>query len=251
MEMQKFISTAYTVDILFYASTLIAHLMKRERFSRLSAMAAIGANAAILAALAFSSHHLPVFSLFEGLLTSILVLGFLGVFCRQKETSRPDVAAWVWIEVLFLFGITLFFQKEASAYRHDSTFLWVLLFHGLREIALGTGLFAVAHFIFFRLKKDRNALDKRILHQGRNFLLLTTVLFLNSEYAGMIWCQKGWGDFWHWNGTFFQSTLIILGLMLAFHIPGNSRRADDIRSLLGSAAVLLMLTVKVGKGLFV
>ena len=251
MEMQQFILAAYTADIVCYTSTLIAHLLKWKRFSLGFAIAAIVVNAAILTALAFSAHHLPVFNLFEGLLTTSLVLGILGLFCRQKETSGVDVMAWVWIEVLFLFGITLIFPKEASSYRHDNTFLWVLLFHGLREIALGTGLFAVAHFLFFRLKKDRNALEKRILHQGRNFLLLTTVLFLCSEYAGMIWCQKGWGDFWHWNGTFFQSTLIILGLMLAFHIPGNSRRADDIRSLLGSAAVLLMLTVKIGKGLFI
>jgi hypothetical protein len=75
------------------------------------------------------------------------------------------------------------------------------------------------------------------------------VFFLCSEYSGMIWCQKGWGDFWHWSATFFQSTLIILCLMFAFHIPGKNHRSDDIRSVIGAVTALVMLTIQVTKGL--
>jgi len=103
--------------------------------------------------------------------------------------------------------------------------------------------------IRFRLERRRKSLRNHILLRGKNFLLLSTVFFLCSEYSGMIWCQTGWGDFWHWSTTFFQSTVIILCLMFAFHIPGKNHRSDDIRSVIGAVTALVMLTIQVTKGL--
>ena len=248
MEINFFISIAYTTDICLYVISLVTHLLKCNGISRAVALFAVWVNGALLAVMAVTSGHLPVFNLFESLMLSTFVLGGLGVFRHSKKGSPWGVRAWVWLLALFLMGITLFFPKEASSYRPDSTFLWVVLFHGLRCLALGTGLFAAAHFILFRF--GSGAPEKTLFRMGRNYLLVTTVLFLCSEYAGMIWCQRGWGDFWHWSGTFFQSALIILCLMFAFHIPGKTRLSENTRSISGIVAVLIMLAVKISKGMW-
>ncbi len=248
METSLFISIAYPVDMGLYVISLVTQLLKWTGSSRFVALCAVLVNGALLAVMAVSSHHLPVFNLFESLMLSTFVLGGLGVFSRPEKGCPWDARAWVWLLVLLLMGITLFFPGQASSYRPDSTFLWVVLFHGLRCLALGTGLFAVAHFMLFRF--GSRALEKSLFLMGRNYLLVTTILFLCSEYAGMVWCQAGWGDFWHWSGTFFQSALIILCLMFAFHIPGKSRLSENTRSISGIVAVLIMLAVKIGKGLW-
>ena len=249
METEQFILAGYTADVCLYALAFLTHLFSWKRLSLGLSLFAVMVNAAILVLLTLSSHHLPVFGLFEGLMTSAFFLGSLGILHPSREAGRWDVLSWVWIEVLFLLAIAFFFPKGPSSYRSDDTFVWVVLFHGLRNLALGTGLFSAAHFFRFRLRKNQNPLQKGVFQQGRNYLLLTTVLFLGSEYAGMIWCQKGWGDFWHWGATFFQSTLIILGFMAVFHIPGKNPLSDNFRAVSGIAAVLLMLAVKISKGL--
>jgi hypothetical protein len=82
-----------------------------------------------------------------------------------------------------------------------------------------------------------------ISHQGRNYLVLGAVFFLSAEYVGIIWCQNGWGDFWMWSQNFLQSTLIVLYLMLALHIPGKSRKSEHIRSVIGGLSGYFMLTL--------
>ena len=250
MEISLFISIAYTTDICLYVISLMTHLLKWNGISRCVALGAVSVNAALLTAMAFSSRHLPVFNLFESLMLSTFVLGVLGISGRSEKGGPWNVTALVWLEVLFLLGISLLFPREPASYRPDSTFLWVVLFHGLRCVALGTGLFAAAHFILFRFGRRGGAPEKALFLMGRNFLLVTAIVFLCSEYAGMIWCQRGWGDFWHWSGTFFQSTLIILCLMFAFHIPGKNRLSENTRSISGIVAVLVMLAIKISKGLW-
>jgi len=159
-----------------------------------------------------------------------------------------SVRAWVWIEVLLLFGIMLFFTKEPPPHRFHHTYPWVVLFHGFRGVALSLALFSAAHFIRFRMEPERRRANNPLFGQGRNFLLLSALAFLCGEYAGIVWCQNGWGDFWHWSPAFFQSTLIILCLMFAFHIPGKNPRSDDLRSVVAIMTPLVMLTVVVVKG---
>ena len=88
-----------------------------------------------------------------------------------------------------------------------------------------------------------------LLHQGMNFLILSSVTFLIAEYVGILWVQKGWGDFWMWSSGFFSSTLIVLYLMLAFHIPGKGRRSEGVRSVIGGLSALIMLTVVILRSL--
>ena len=247
--MNHLILLGYSTTFFFYSVTLLTYLLRWRNLWQYLSITAVTVNFLVLMLIVISSSHFPFFNVFESLLFVTFILGGLGHFCSQIEKYRPDVRVWVWIEILFLLTILLFFPKETSSYRSNHTFLWVVLFHCFRELALATILFSAAHFIRFRLARRRKPLRNHILLRGRNFLLLSTVFFLCSEYSGMIWCQTGWGDFWHWSTTFFQSTVIILCLMLAFHIPGKNHRSDDIRSVIGALTALVMLTIQVSKGL--
>ena len=247
--MKHLILICYSTIYFFYSVTLITYLLRWRNLWQYLSIIAVTVNFLVLLLMAISSGHFPIFNLFESLLFVTFILGGLGCFCRQNEKQNLDVRCWVWIIILVLLGIVLFFITEVPSYRPNHTFLWVVLFHGFRNLALATMLFSAAHFISFRLESNRTQRRNHILFGGRNFLLLSTVFFLCSEYAGMIWCQAGWGDFWHWSATFFQSTLIILCLMIAFHIPGKHHRSDDIRSVVGTATALVMLTIQVSKGL--
>ena len=247
--MKHLIIAGYSTSYFFYAVTLITYLLRQRNLWQYLSIIALTVNFLVLLLITISYGHFPFFNVFECLLFVAFILGGLGLLCGQTEKHRFDVRSWVLIEILFLLGIVLFFPKGPSLYRPNHTFLWVVLFHGFRALALAIVLFSAAHFIRFRLARQRKQLMNHIFVMGRNFLLLTTVLFLCSEYSGMIWCQRGWGDFWHWSATFFQSTMIILCLMFSFHIPGKNHRSDDIRSVIGAVTALVMLTVQVTKGL--
>jgi hypothetical protein len=249
VDMENVFLAGYSTSYFFYALTFITYLLRWKNSWQYLSIIALTVNLLVLLLITISSGHLPFFNVFECFLFVTFILGGLGRFCSQTEKHRLDVRSWVWIEILFLLTIILFLPKELSLYRPNHTFLWVILFHGFRNLALATILFSAAHFIRFRLARQRKQLKNHIFVLGRNFLLLTTVLFLCSEYSGMIWCQRGWGDFWHWSATFFQSTVIILCLMLAFHIPGKNHPSDDVRSVIGAVTALVMLTVQVTKGL--
>jgi hypothetical protein len=141
--------------------------------------------------------------------------------------------------------ITLFSPKGTAPALYDYGYIYIILFHVFRDIALALMLYSTTCFAQSILKRE---MDKRIIllsHQGRNFLLLSAVMFLIGEYVGIIWCQEGWGDFWMWSQTFFQSTFIVLYLMLAFHIPGKGRFSDDIRSAVGGMTGIVMLTLTI------
>jgi hypothetical protein len=247
--MKHLILPGYATSYFFYAATLITYLLRWRNLWQYLSIIAVTVNFLVLLLITISTGYFPFFNAFESFLFVTFILGGLGLLCSQTEKHNLDVRSWVWIEILFLLTIVLFFPKEPPLYRPNHTFLWVVLFHGFRNLSLATLLFSAAHFIRFRLESGRRQPGNHDFFRGRNFLLLTTVLFLCSEYSGMIWCQTGWGDFWHWSATFFQSTVIILCLMFAFHIPGKNHRSDDIRSVAGAVTALLMLTIQVTKGL--
>jgi len=247
--MTNFILTGYIAAYALYALTLLTCLVRWDRLSRILSVAALAVNGGVLAGIFIVVGQPPVFEIYGGLLFTAFVLGILGLLWSPDDEKRLSVAAWVWIGVLLLFCVTLFFPKEPPPYQHHHSYLWVIFFHGFRCLALSFALFSAAHFIRFRTEPVRKRAGNSLFRQGRNFLLLSALAFLCGEYAGILWCQHGWGDFWHWNGAFFQSTLIILCFMFAFHIPGKNPRADDIRSITAILAPFMMLTVKIVKGL--
>lgn len=232
-----------------YAATLLAGCLGWDRLSKFLSVAGLLLNGWVLAAVTLVSGVAPVFEIFSGILFVAFFLGLLGVFFSQTEGGGVRIGIWVWTEVLILLGVTLFFPKEPPPYRLHHADWWVVLFHGFRCLALASACFAAAHFLVFRFGRgDRRAL-RPVFNQGRNFLLLSALFFLCAEYAGILWCQNGWGDFWHWSTAFFQSTIIILLLMSAFHPPGKPALSNDIHALLGMMIPVVMLTVTIVKAL--
>lgn len=232
-----------------YAATLLTICFGWNRLSRILSVVGVLLNGWVLAAIALVSGLAPVFEIFSGILFATFFLGLLGAFFSQPEDGGPRVGVWVWTEVLILLSVTLFFPKEPPPYRLHHAEWWVVLFHGFRCLALASASFAAAHFLVFRSGRRDKKTIRPVLNQGRNFLLLSALFFLCAEYAGILWCQNGWGDFWHWSTAFFQSTIIILLLMAAFHVPGKPAVSSDIQSLLGVMIPLVMLTVTIVKAL--
>jgi ABC-type transport system involved in cytochrome c biogenesis permease subunit len=245
--MKNLLYFSYSAAFLFYASAFVLRLLDLRRAEHWVGLLALIANAACLMLLTVSSGNLPVFELFESFLLATFVLGLLGLFCARPENRSPDTRTWVWLEILLLLFIILFSAKRVSPAVYDHNYLYIMLFHCLRIIALSVMLFSSALFIQVRVERKRGVSANGTSHKGRNFLVLGAVLFLAAEYVGIIWSQNGWGDFWHWNAGFFQSTLIVLYLMLVFHLPGKNNRAEGIRSVLGVMSgffVLVMILIR-------
>lgn len=196
------------------------------------------------------SGNLPLFNLFESFLLISFIMGAAGLFVFFRGDFSTKVRKWVWIGILVLFLIMTFSQKEASPSLYDHNYIYIVLFHAFRCIALALMLLATAWFLQFIIQREMNDRTSVMAHQGRNYLVLAAVFFLMAEYVGIIWCQNGWGDFWMWSQTFFQSTLIVLYLMLAFHIPGKSRKTEDLRAVIGGLSGIFMLTLSILRSLY-
>jgi hypothetical protein len=136
--------------------------------------------------------------------------------------------------------ILLLIPKTPAPDQFDHDDLYVISFFGFRLLALGVMLFSSAQFI-----RATMVLKKRheYIRMGRDYLLLGTMFFLISEFAGILWCQNGWGDFWHWGRGFFQSTLILIYMMFVFHIPGKNSNSDRLRILAGSVSGFFVMTL--------
>ena len=247
--MNELILRGYVVLCTCYLLTFFCTILGWKAVFRCLSVAALTVNGLVLTGIAMASGEPPVFEIFGGLLFVIFVLGVLGVSGSRPEEGRFTINTLVFAEILLLLVVTLFFPKEPPLHRYHHTYLWVVLFHACRCLALSFALFSAAHFIRYRSEPKRKRGNNPLFAKGRNFLLLSAVVFLCAEYAGIIWCQNGWGDFWHWSPAFFQATLIILCLMTAFHVPGKNPRSDDFRSVVAIMTPLLMLTIKVVKGL--
>lgn len=239
--MQNPLYLNYAAAFLFYGAAFALRLLDLRRAEYWVGLLALIANAACLTLLTVSSGNFPVFELFESFLTATFVLGLLGLFCARPENRIPDTRTWVWLEILLLLFIILFSGKKVSPVVYDHNDLYIVLFHGLRIITLSVMLFSSALFIQVRVERKRGSSENGTSHKARNFMVLSAVLFLAAEYVGILWSQNGWGDFWHWNAGFFQSTLIVLYLMLAFHVPGKNYRSEGVRSLLGCMAGFFVL----------
>jgi hypothetical protein len=241
---------AYFISLSSYVLAFGFHLLRWLRTERWFALIGLGANVAFLVLIHRISGHFPVFNLFESFLMATLVLASLGLTWARSGHTLPDVRTWVYLEILILLAITLLFPKKLSPYLYDHDDPFIILFQGLRVVAMSVMLFSSAQYVQSRIHKKWGLVRNDHGRLGRNFLLLSATLFLAAEYVGIIWCQRGWGDFWMWNEGFFQSTLIVLYLMLAFHLPGRGSRAEGIRSLVGSMSGFVMLSVMVIRSIY-
>jgi hypothetical protein len=234
--------TLYYLIILLCVLSFALLIAGWRRFGLAAIGGALIANGAVLLLIFKQAGHISVFNIFESFLFMTFILGCFSVFNRGAKTK---IGLWILIEILILLGVSLFFAHEPAPSNYNYEFIYVILFHVFRYVSLALMLYSSAYFVEFIVQREKNERTRALSQQGRNFLLLSTVLFFMSEYIGIIWCQLGWGDFWMWGVTFFQSTFIVLYLMIAFHIPGKGKYSEDIKAIFGGLTgfVVLILTV--------
>lgn len=244
------LSNLFYIVLILYFVLLIVRITGFKTIEILVCAGAVTLNLFELILLYYKSGNLPVFNIFESFLLISFIMGGTGLIVLFKGDFSLKVRMWVWIEILILFIIMSFFPKEASLPTYDHGYVYIVLFHSFRCISLALMLFATAWFIQFIIQREMDERTSVLSHQGRNYLILSTVFFLMGEYVGIVWCQKGWGDFWTWSQTFFQSTLVVLYLMLAFHIPGRGRKSEDIRCVIGGLSSVFMLTLSLMRSFY-
>jgi hypothetical protein len=235
----------YYLVILLYLLSFSFRLAGHGRMEIAAGIAALIVNGASLLFICLTAGHFPGFNVFESFLFMTFVLGLFGVFFKGPRDYTDKVRLWVWLEILILLGVTIFFPKEPAFSMYNYGYINIILFYLFRYISLAIMLYSSAYYIQFIIQRERDERTRLLSQQGRNFLVLSAVIFLMSEYVGIIWCQIGWGDFWMWGQTFFQSTFIVLFLMLAFHIPGKGRFSEDIRAIIGGLTGFVVLTLTI------
>jgi hypothetical protein len=238
----------YIATLLLYILVLVLSSC-RVRVLPFLIVTAMIVNGWALALIIIRSGHLPVFSVFESFLLVSFILGFMGLIARDWGKGKPTAGTWLWLETVILLGLLWFVPRTPAINRYDYDYSWIVLFHGMRDVSLALVLFSSAHFIQSRLEGAKSVLGAGHFYRGRNYLLSGVIFFLISEFAGIIWCLNGWGDVWRWSTSFFQSTLIVLYFMLAFHVPGWNRHTDNAKSLIGSMSGFFMLILMAVRGL--
>ncbi len=235
--------------LLFFSFILVLafRLLGWTRLERVFTWGALVGNGLLLSSIWFSSGHVPVFNLFESFLLTTFILGVLVLVFTKEGLSRLCTRTWIWAEVILLFGILLFYPKTHAPKRFYDTDLYVVLFHVGRAAALAVMLLASGFYAEFLRTFRKSSLLEDTLHMGRNFLVLGTILFLISEFAGILWCLNGWGDFWRWNYGFLSSTFIMLYLMLVFHLPGKGAVSQRMTSITGAMSSMVVLGIAVSR----
>jgi hypothetical protein len=240
----------YYITLIFYCLIILLRISGLGRYEFLSAISAITTNLIALFLIFYQTGHFPVYNIFESFLFVSFIMGCIGIFLHGFDGYTSKIQLYVWIEIIILLVITLFLPKVPAKTGYDYGYIYKVLFHTLRPVSMSLMLCSTALFTQFIIQKERNERTSMLSHIGRNFLILSTVIFLLSEYVGIVWCQRGWGDFWMWNQDFLQSTIIMIYLMLAFHIPGKSRRAEDLRALIGGLSGIVMVTLTIIRSYF-
>jgi len=240
----------YYISIILYGVTLIFNVSGQKRYEIFSAVPALIANLIALFLIFYRSGHFPGYSIFESFLFTSFILGCLTIFFPGSMGFTSKIRQWIWIEILILLITAVLISKQSDSTGFDYNYIFKVMFMIFRSLSMATMLYATAYFTQFILEREFNERTNWLTHMGRNFLILSTVLFLVSEYSGIIWCQQEFGDFWMWNQNFMQSTIIMSYLMLAFHIPGKGKRAEDFRSLIGGLSGVFVVTLTIVRSFF-
>jgi len=245
--MSEPVAIGYFLLFFSFSMVLCFRLLGWTRLEIVFAWLTLIGNGLLLGVIWVLSGHLPVFSLFESFLLTSFILGMLALFFTDQGLDRFGTRAWVWAEVILLFAILLLYPKAPAPERFYDKDFYVVLFHVGRAAALAVMLLASGFYGEFLRTFRRSSSQEDSLQLGRNFLVLGTILFLISEYAGILWCLNGWGDFWRWNYGFLSSTFIMLYLMLVFHLPGGGPASQRMTSITGAMNSLVFLGIAVSR----
>jgi len=240
----------YYIAIILYGLSLLCNISGIKRGETIASLCAVITGFSVLVFIYFKTGHFTGYNIFESFLFTSFILGCLSIFSPGVKGYMNKIRRWVWIEILVLMILARIFSEELYTTGFDYNYIYKILFHIFRPLSLAIMLYATAYFLQFILEREFNERTNWLAHMGRNFLLFSAVLFLASEYSGIIWCQQEFGDFWMWNPNFMQSTIIMSYLMLAFHIPGKGKRAEDFRSLIGGLSGIFVITLTILRSFF-
>ncbi|MDD2220043.1 MAG: hypothetical protein WCR47_04180 [Desulfoplanes sp.] len=196
----------------------------------------------LVAMLIWSMQRLPLFGAYEALIYTTFLIGLLEAFLGKNGTSSPRQTLITGV-VTTLILLPLVFRSDL--FPRPNFFIYssplVTCFFFCRLTALGIFGYAGISYITATVGNDPSAIRHGAEIRGRNFLLLGSVVFLISEFAGSMWCYAGWGDSWRWSGNFFRSTMFFLLIMLGLHIPSKWKHARAYSTLIGGFTCMFII----------
>lgn len=173
----EMLSNLFYIIFTLYFLLLLSRIIGSKIFELVTCVGSVLANLFVLIYIYNISGNLPVFNIFESFLLISFIMGANGLLVLFKGDFSIKVRKWVWIEILVLFTIMTFSAKEASLPTYDHGYVYIVMFHGFRCVALAFMLFAAAWFIQFIIQRETDERTSMLAHQGRNYLLLATVFF--------------------------------------------------------------------------
>ncbi|GAU07402.1 hypothetical protein [Desulfoplanes formicivorans] len=233
----------------FVLTTLLARFVSPQT-ARLALGLGTGVCGLIVGLLVGIMERLPLFGAYEALTYTAFVVGFLELWAGSSHQGlkRQTLLTGIMTSLLLF---PLVFRSDVMP--RPSFFLYshplVACFFFCRLTALGFFAHAGIAYLAGAIPSDNPNIRLTSETRGRNFLLLGTVVFLLSEFAGSLWCYAGWGDSWRWSGNFFRSTMFFLLIMLGLHLPARWKTQPRMTCCIGSFACLFIVVCVLGRQL--
>jgi hypothetical protein len=235
----------WKLALLLYLSSVILLCLQKDKSSRVLFLLALVSHAAGLIFWTRQVAHLPIFTEFETFSSLGFVIGLLVLFCYWY--NQFSVQLWARLIIIGLLSAALLWPPTPPCFDYNHGYTYAILFHLFRRLALSLALFASAIFLSALLHRENAPAAAALRHQGRNALMAAVLIYFLSEDVGIIWCLKGWADIWRWSPGFMISSMVLIYLMLALHLPGGSRKAGLWYTLVGISCGPLMLLAQLYK----
>ena len=234
-----------TFILLLYLSAGALSWLKNSGHIRKLLILALISHTWKLVSYSLQSGHLPIFNPAETLSFTAFVIGLLTLLSSWRNPHQVWVQRWSLATIVLLLATAILWPTPPPCYDYNHSYPYAVAFHLFRRLALALGLFASTLFLS-SLITPSTALQSatQLRFQGRNTIMVAVLLYLLSEDTGIIWCLRGWGDIWHWSPGFMISTMVLVYLMLALHIPGGSRKPGLWYSLVGLSCGPLMFAAQ-------
>lgn len=226
-----------------YFPAAVMGLLNKTRFYRL--FGTIGVCALILgvAAICWVAWRPPMYGPFESMMYLAVVIGISAWFTGRGFAPLPPGWPESLISGILVLMLTFPAELDVDFYMYDHPL--PILFFQLRLVAVGILLTASLFYLASLTKLDDNGQRARLVHNGRNFLLLGMACFLGGEFCGSLWCLLWLGEYWRWTNNFLMATLMFLLMMPAFHLPPRLAAKPVLKALLGGLPGLILFALTV------
>lgn len=215
-------------------------LTNRSRAARRAGLVGLICAGAGVALISILTRRPPLYGPMESLMNIAFLLGLLGWRGERRFLSGGLVAKRLWPAMALILLPLLFLPRQLNRDFYMYDYPWTLLFFQLRLAAIAFLVYSSVNYAASLEAKEQDGLRTFLLYRGRIFLLLGGALFLGGEFAGSVWCLNWLGDFWRWSRGFFESALMFLVIVMAFHLPPKPAASPRLRAVFGAAPGLLI-----------